>query len=135
VPASPPLSLSPRLIELQERAILAASRTFLGFGKKSCEIGEPFSVFYGGMSRPIRYVPETRTLLEVTVRTIQGRLLLRPSAALNEIILGILGRAQETYGVQICAFSFLANHFLCAAPHKKCYGEYPVMRSWSRRLR
>jgi hypothetical protein len=36
---------------------------------------------------------------------------LRPSAALNEIILGILGRAQQTYGVQICAFSFLANHF------------------------
>jgi hypothetical protein len=63
------------------------------------------------MSRPILYIPEKRTLLEVTVRTLQGRLLLRPSAALNEIILGILGRARETYGVQICAFSFLANHF------------------------
>jgi len=79
---------------------------------KSCgEERQKGACFYGGVSRPIRYVPEAQTLLEVTVRTLQGRLLLRPSAALNEIILGILSRAQETYGVKICAFSFLANHF------------------------
>jgi hypothetical protein len=91
-----------------------------------CEIGDPFSVFYGGMSRPIRYVPETKTLLEATTRTLQGRLLLRPSAALNEIILGILGRAQQVYQVQICGFSFLSNHFhiLLVVDHAKQLADF-----------
>jgi hypothetical protein len=32
--------------------------------------------------------------------------------------LGILGRAQELYGAQVSGYSFLSNHYLCAAPHK-----------------
>jgi hypothetical protein len=63
------------------------------------------------MSRPIRFIPHPQTLVEVTTRTIQGRLLLRPSPALNEIILGILGRAQQLYGVGVCACVFLAGHY------------------------
>src|SRR5215813_46550 len=83
------------------------------------------------MGRPIRYLPpEGSCLVEVTCRTVQGRYLLTPSNELNEIILGALGRAQELYPVGICALAFVSNHFLCAAPHKKCYGECPVMWSW-----
>lgn len=50
------------------------------------------------------------------MRTLQALLLLRPSAASCEIILGILGRAQEIYGLNIHAFVFLSNHYhlLCS---------------------
>jgi hypothetical protein len=40
-----------------------------------------------------------------------GRWLLRPSAELNDTVLGILGRAQHLYGVELHAFTFLSNHF------------------------
>jgi len=64
------------------------------------------------MSRCIRYIPpEGSGLVEVTCRTLQGRYLLTPSDELNEIILGALGRAQELYPVDICAFAFASNHF------------------------
>jgi REP element-mobilizing transposase RayT len=63
------------------------------------------------MSRPVRYVPHPGCLFEVTVRTVQARLLLRPSVMLNRIILGVLGRAQRLYGVELCGFSFVSNHF------------------------
>ena len=36
-----------------------------------------------GMSRHLRFVPDGGALIEVTCRTIQGRLLLRPSQQLN----------------------------------------------------
>ncbi len=64
------------------------------------------------MGRHIRYLPtEGSGLVEVTCRTVQGRFLLTPSTELNEIILGALGRAQELYPVDICAFAFASNHF------------------------
>jgi REP element-mobilizing transposase RayT len=56
-------------------------------------------------------VPERGTLVEVTCRTVQGRFLLRPSPLLNEIIVGILARAQRMYPVGICAFSFVSTHY------------------------
>jgi REP element-mobilizing transposase RayT len=63
------------------------------------------------MSRPLRFVPRQETLVEVSTRTVQNRFLLRPSPAMNEIVAGILGRAQELYGVGICGFAFLSNHY------------------------
>ncbi len=64
------------------------------------------------MGRRLRYLPpEGSGLVEVTCRTVQGRFLLTPSTELNEIILGTLGRAQELYPVEICAFAFASNHF------------------------
>ena len=63
------------------------------------------------MPRSIRFVPEEGTLFEVTNRTLQGRLLLVPSPELNEIIFGVLGRAQRLYKVRLCAYVFLSNHF------------------------
>lgn len=62
------------------------------------------------MARKLRYVPPY-SVVEVTTRTIQGRFLLRPSPALNALILGILGRAQVKYDIEIYAFAFLSNHF------------------------
>ncbi|MGE5233965.1 MAG: transposase [Acidobacteriota bacterium] len=67
------------------------------------------------MARRLRYFGPN-SLVEVTTRTLHGRLLLRPSATLCEIILGILGRAQTLYGLRIHAFVFLSNHYhlLCS---------------------
>jgi len=63
------------------------------------------------MSRPIRYIPAPQTLVEVSTRTVQSRFLLRPSPELNEIVAGILARAQHLYGMSICAFVCLSNHY------------------------
>lgn len=50
-------------------------------------------------------------MVEVTSRTLHARLLLRPSAALNDIIGGILGRAQRRYEVEVVGYAFLSNHY------------------------
>lgn len=63
------------------------------------------------MSRKLRYVPPKSGLFEITTRSVQGRFLLKPSAELNTIILGVLGRAQRLYPVEIHAFAFLSNHY------------------------
>ena len=44
------------------------------------------------MARPLRFVP-ANALVEVTTRTFQGRLLLKPSPELTEIILGVIANA------------------------------------------
>ena len=62
-----------------------------------------------GMPRPLRFVPPN-SLVEVTTRTFQGRLLLRPSPELTDIVLGIIGKAQTLYGMTIHAFVFLSTH-------------------------
>jgi len=61
------------------------------------------------MPRPLRFVPD-KALVEITTRTFQGRLLLRPSVDLTDIILGIIGKAQDLYGMTIHAFVFLSTH-------------------------
>jgi hypothetical protein len=63
-----------------------------------------------GMPRPLRYVPPG-SVVEVTTRTIQGRLLLRPAPEVNDLILGILGRAQSLFPVRVHAFVVLSNHW------------------------
>ena len=61
------------------------------------------------MPRPLRFVPE-KSLVEITTRTLQGRLLLRPSPDLTDIILGVIGKAQALYDMTIHAFVFLSTH-------------------------
>ena len=61
------------------------------------------------MARPLRFVPP-RSLVEVTLRTLHGRLLLRPSSRVNDLIVGVIGRAQRKYGVLIHGLVFLSNH-------------------------
>ena len=63
------------------------------------------------MARGIRFIPEGGALVEVTGRTIQGRLLLRPSQELRSITIGILARAQRLHNVKIHAFVVLSNHY------------------------
>ncbi len=61
------------------------------------------------MPRPLRFIPE-RSVVEITTRTLQGRLLLKPSPELTDIILGVIGKAQSLYGMTIHAFVFLSTH-------------------------
>ena len=63
------------------------------------------------MARKLRYVPQTRTLVSITNRTLQGRYLLRPGHSFNDLFLGILGRTQRLHGTAIAAVSVLSNHF------------------------
>jgi hypothetical protein len=63
------------------------------------------------MGRKLRYIPDGGALVEVTCRTLHGRLLLRPSPELNDITAGILGRAQRLYPVHLVAFQALSNHY------------------------
>ena len=62
------------------------------------------------MPRRLRYIPPG-SLVEVTCRTLQGRLLLRPSPLLTELTLGVLARAARLYPVDLHGFVFLSNHF------------------------
>jgi REP element-mobilizing transposase RayT len=61
------------------------------------------------MPRPLRFIPEN-SLVEITTRTIQGRLLLTPSPELNDLVLGVIGKAQHTYQMTIHAFVVVSNH-------------------------
>jgi putative transposase len=63
-----------------------------------------------GMSRRLRYVPEGGALVEVICRTIHSRFLLRPGELLNEIVVGVLGRAQQMYQMRVCGYVFASNH-------------------------
>jgi hypothetical protein len=62
------------------------------------------------MGRKLRYIPDGGALVEVTCRTLHGRLLLRPSPELNDVAAGVLGRAQRLYPVDIMAFVLMSNH-------------------------
>ncbi len=62
------------------------------------------------MARKLRYVPQPRTLVSITNRTIQGRYLLRPGPSFNDLFLGILGRAQRQHEMDIAAVTVLSNH-------------------------
>ena len=60
--------------------------------------------------RPLRFLPPGH-LVEVTTRTVHGRLLLRPDAVTCDVIRGVLGRAQARYRMPIVGFMFLCNHY------------------------
>ena len=63
------------------------------------------------MGHQLRYMKKPNALIEVTTRTIQGRLLLRPSKELNKIILGILGRYLQRYpGIALHLVIVASNH-------------------------
>jgi hypothetical protein len=63
------------------------------------------------MPRSLRYVPAAGTLVEVTTRTVHGRLLLQPTLPINQAVLGVLGRAQRIYGMVIHLAVVLSNHY------------------------
>ena len=69
------------------------------------------------MGRRLRFLPPD-SLVEVTCRTLQGRLLLKPTPWIADLCRGALARAARLYPVEIHAFVFLGNHYhlLLTAP-------------------
>ena len=61
------------------------------------------------MPRPLRFIPE-HSLVEITTRTLQGRLLLKPSPELKDLILGVIGKAQHDYKMVLQGFVVASNH-------------------------
>ena len=61
--------------------------------------------------RRLRFIPEGGGLVEVTCRTIQSRFFLRPTPAVNDLVVGVLGRAQRKHPIRVCAYAFVSNHF------------------------
>ncbi|HEX3552600.1 MAG TPA: hypothetical protein VIA62_05180 [Thermoanaerobaculia bacterium] len=61
--------------------------------------------------RKLRYVPKPKTLVHITCRTINGLYLFRPGPEFNDVLLGVLGKAQRDCGVDLCAVSVLSSHF------------------------
>ena len=61
------------------------------------------------MARQLRYAPPD-SVVEVTARTAGSRFLLRPGPAANDLIAGVLGRAQALYGVRIHVIAVMSNH-------------------------
>lgn len=72
------------------------------------------------MSYAPRFVPPN-SLVEVTLRTVAGVMLLRPTPELVAQIWGILGRALELYPVRLHAVQFMSNHvhMLLSTDHGK----------------
>jgi len=62
------------------------------------------------MGRSPRFLPSTGALVEVTYRTIQGRFLLRPSDDLNDLVIGVLARAQSFCETELIGIVVLSNH-------------------------
>jgi hypothetical protein len=60
--------------------------------------------------RRLRFIPPG-ALVEATARTVQSRLLLRPSPLACDLIVGVIGRAARLTGMRIVACVFLSNHF------------------------
>ncbi|MCB9524100.1 MAG: hypothetical protein H6702_12135 [Myxococcales bacterium] len=67
------------------------------------------------MPRPCRYYPGVVTL-EVMTRVLEARRLLRPSAELNDLVLGVIGRvlARHAATVRLHELSFLSTHYHAA---------------------
>lgn len=64
------------------------------------------------MARPLIYQPAPWMPVEITMRCMQGRLLLRPGSEANRRILGVLGRAMELYAghVELYFAGGTSNH-------------------------
>jgi len=61
------------------------------------------------MSRPLRML-EASAIYLVTIRCLQGRLLLRPSPETYDVLGGVLARAVRLHGIELFVFNFASNH-------------------------
>lgn len=62
------------------------------------------------MSRPLQYLPSQYAPVEVTIRTNVGMKLLKSSPDVDDIILGVLGRALALFDVRLHEFVVFSNH-------------------------
>jgi len=60
--------------------------------------------------REPRYV-EPDSLVEVTTVTLQNRFLLRPSPEVNDLVVGVFGRAQRQLDMKVVCLTVLSNHY------------------------
>ena len=44
-----------------------------------------------------------------------------------EAFLKTVGEIHDRWGVDLFAYCVMGNHYLCEAPHKKCYVKLPIM--------
>lgn len=63
------------------------------------------------MARKLRYVPEGGALVEVTCRCVGAQHLLRPDETVNELVIGVVGRAQRLTSMTVCSLVVLSTHF------------------------
>lgn len=78
------------------------------------------------MGHPLRW-NRTDLVYEVTIETIQGRYLLRPSREVRDLILGVISRAQAHYeAIQLFAFAFSRNRatFLLATAKEEQFAYF-----------
>lgn len=69
----------------------------------------PLSRLLISMARKLRGCFAGR-LVETTTRTLQGRFLLRPDRRTNQIISGVIARAQKRTGMKIVGPGAMSNH-------------------------
>lgn len=62
------------------------------------------------MARPPRFVPHGGTI-EITSRTLYGRMLMRACRCVNRFIEQTIARALELYRIDLHAYNFMANHW------------------------
>ena len=65
---------------------------------------------YYFMPRRIRLLDDPHRVVDLTSRTLHGRYLMPPGEKVNARILGVVGRAQRLYKIQLHAFIFMSNH-------------------------
>ena len=63
------------------------------------------------MGRRRRHLPRPWQLVEITDRTIQSRYLLKPGPTFNDLLVGVLGRAQSLFPVRLHSVVCASNHF------------------------
>jgi len=83
------------------------------------------------MTRPLCFIRRNE-LLDLTMRTEQGRALLRPTRALTLCILGVLARCLALYKVELHAFVFLSNHGHLLASVENAFHATSFVRDFKR---
>ncbi|NJO55950.1 MAG: hypothetical protein HC834_05845 [Rhodospirillales bacterium] len=62
------------------------------------------------MSRKLRFLPKPNSLVEATIRTEGCHFYLKPTPAVRDVVLGVIGKAQEKYGMVIHAVVAMSDH-------------------------
>jgi REP element-mobilizing transposase RayT len=88
----------------------ASDRINLRLARKMGRLNHFFFV-NGCMARRLRFIPSGGAVVEVTMRTLQGRFLMLPTSEVSQLILGIIARAQARYDMVIHAFVFMSDHY------------------------
>ena len=63
------------------------------------------------MNHSIRYAPPGEFLAEITQRCLLGFFLLKPSKRLNDLVAGVVAKAQQKYPVKVVGLSVPSNHY------------------------